>query len=79
MSVTPELFIGRMVCSLCGAEGEGKPDVECGWRCLEIDGIRFHVCPEHLPRGRGTVKAWRRAYTRIQKVLIRKVQMGRAG
>jgi len=61
-----------MKCALCGKQEKSNPDVESGWRGIEMDGVFFYVCPNELPPNGSTAKEYKKAYTRVLEILIKK-------
>lgn len=59
-----------MVCCMCGAKEQSRPDVENGWRCIECDGRPYYVCPKHLPPDGSPAWKFKKAYRRILQFVL---------
>lgn len=72
----PIRFRGEMMtCVMCGKQEQSDPGIESQWRCVEVDGDGYYVCPKHFPPDEtGTARQFEKAYG---KVLIRILQVRR--
>lgn len=69
-------FMGEtMTCGMCGKVQQSDPKVESGWRALDVDGKRYHVCPDHFPPdATGTREQMRLAYVAILRKIYAEKQ-----
>lgn len=68
MSEVP--FMGELMhCCVCDFEKISDPQVQSGWTCLSVDGVRYYVCVGCVPAAREGTKQFERAWGRIFKVI----------
>jgi hypothetical protein len=59
-----------MTCVMCGREQQSDPAVRSDWRCLEVDGQPYYVCPDHFPPDGSTKEAFSEAYQIILRAIM---------
>lgn len=64
------MFLGTMVCFLCGTETVGLPVFSSGWRCIQIEGeAKYFICKKCSPSVVASVTTWQDFYRRtIRKI-----------
>ncbi len=66
-------FTGEpMQCDLCPRQEKSEPRRESNWRCIELDGHRFYICPCHFPTDVSSQDEFAKAYKGVLAQLIKK-------
>lgn len=67
---TPRFVGETMTCTVCGRQERSDPSVESDWRCIEVDGQGYYVCPNEFPPDTASAKDFEKAYRRVLEHII---------
>lgn len=72
------MFQGEeMRCIMCGKVQRSDPAIESQWRCIEVDGKPYYVCPKEFPPDEtATKEQFAKAYEKVLRKIVKLKKRG---